>query len=115
MTEIKWEVGKTYKTRDGYDAFIYSIYPEQPYGVHGAVFNGTWISQKWQFNGNFIAHKEHSYDLMPSGPDTHVGWVNVYGDRRGSLYPTREFADAVAHADRIACIRIEWKDGQFDD
>jgi len=52
---------------------------------------------------------------MPPEPTTNEGWVNVYGDRRGSLYPTREFADAVAHADRIACIRVEWREGQFDD
>ena len=117
MTEKKWKIGKIYKTRDGSDAIIYAIHPNQKYAVHGAIYeDDEWDAETWQLNGQYHLANTNSYsDLMPPEPTTNEGWVNVYGNRRGSLYPTREFADAVTRADRIACIRVEWREGQFDD
>ena len=115
MTEIKWEVGKTYKTRDGRDVIIYAIYPEQTYGVHGATFNRIWNTAKWQLNGDFMAHDEHPLDLMPPEPETHVAYLNIYNKQAGGFHSTRKKADKNAEEGRTARLRIEWKDGQFDD
>jgi len=117
MTEINFEVGKTYTTRSGKDVVIYAIHPNQYYAIHGAIYvDDEWDAETWKLDGCYDPISPKSYfDLMPPEPTTNEGWVNVYGNRRGSLYPTREFADAVTRADRIACIRVEWREGQFDD
>ena len=118
MTEIRWEVGKTYKTRNGRDAIIYAIYPKQKYCILGAVFdNDEWVPDAWALNG---AYYERNGDLdsalMPPEPETHVAWANIHtGSSLLCLHETREEAEDSATDGRTACIRIEWKDGQFDD
>ena len=46
-------------------------------------------------------------------PQKHVRWVNVYLDQREiRLHTTKEHADESAAHGRIACIRIEFEDGE---
>lgn len=56
----------------------------------------------------------HYSDLI-NVPERHVRWVNVY--RRGpieelSAYSTRKYADGFSGRERIACIRVEFTDGE---
>jgi len=44
-------------------------------------------------------------------PVKHTGWVNIY--RKASrIYPTKEEADSCSGSDRIACIKIEFEEGE---
>ena len=67
------------------------------------------------------------YDLIEEWkePKSGVGYANVWikDDKpfMGTIiYDTRKEADGQANSpaqclDRIACVRVEWKEGQFDD
>lgn len=48
------------------------------------------------------------YGTLVNVPEKHVRWVNIYP----SAQETREGADAQAHTDRIACIRVEFEEGE---
>lgn len=51
-------------------------------------------------------------------PEKHVRYFNVYtyGDGKISrLKESRAMADAVAGNGRIACVRVEFEEGQYDD
>ena len=42
-----------------------------------------------------------------------TGWINIYRDiDEVSLYPSRQYADDVAHPSRIACIQITYYEGE---
>ena len=139
MTETKWKIGKTYTTRDGRNAIIYAIHPEQDYCIHGAVspqrehssrkadphdfsdktaWQGRgWFIETWAKNGcNNTKRNVNPLDLMPPEPETHVAWANIHTySSLLCLHETREESEDSATDGRTACIRIEWKDGQFDD
>jgi hypothetical protein len=44
-------------------------------------------------------------------PERISAWLNVYGHMCSDLYDTREAADAGADAGRIACIPVEFDEG----
>ena len=117
MTETKWKIGEIYKTRDGRNVIIYAIYPKQKYGILGAVFDdGRWCPDTWTLNGAYYEENgDLDSELMPHEPETHVGWINIYGKEAGQFYSTREDSDKLALSNRTACIRIEWHEGQYDD
>lgn len=57
-------------------------------------------------------------DITPRPePKVVIGYVNVYEDgSMGYVYETRERADSIRNSyKRIACIRVEAIEGQFDD
>ena len=47
-------------------------------------------------------------------PKVHVRYYNMYQEYSSS-HPSREKADSYAYNSRIACIRVEFEEGQFDD
>lgn len=53
---------------------------------------------------------KYSGDLI-NVPEKRVAWVNIYANQS----PTRQHADDVGHSSRIACIRVEYEVGQFDE
>jgi hypothetical protein len=57
-----------------------------------------------------------SEDLMNVPPQKIVRYVNCYQDdaHKGFLYESRDKADRSQAANRIACVRIEFTEGQFD-
>jgi len=42
----------------------------------------------------------------------HTGWMNRYPSGYAACHCTRDDADKYAGIDRIACIKIEWEDGE---
>jgi hypothetical protein len=48
-------------------------------------------------------------------PEKIVGYMNIYRHSIGSFNISRKEADLIAHTDRLACICIEYTEGQFDD
>ena len=55
----------------------------------------------------------HFSDIV-NAPQRHVRWVNMYADVSSitGLYTSREAADKGAFGQRIACLRIEFEEGQ---
>lgn len=65
-----------------------------------------------------ISNHDHSYDLI-NVPQKHEGWINVYpgpinvypGPGSG-LHNSKEKADGAAASHRIACIKVEFTEGE---
>lgn len=68
-------------------------------------------------NGSFLHHDYSQWDLIEVKPKI-KGYVNVYKDRNndiflGSFLKTKEHCDRQVHSeDRIACIEIEFEEGE---
>lgn len=115
------EVGKYYKTRDGRKAFIAAKLPnpsDEPYIGYAEYTHGQ-IVESWYEDGSYITDQSSGNDLIEEWkePKSGVRYVNIYDnpDARSYIYLTRKEADNAAPNDRIARIRVEWKEGQFDD
>jgi len=60
-------------------------------------------------------YSPESFDLI-NIPEKRVGYINFYGSGyAGYAYDTRAKADQLSKTCRIACVRVEYEDGQFDD
>ena len=58
--------------------------------------------------------KQHEVDLI-NIPERHVRWVNFYSSLPTQMacdHESRETADRCASSDRIACIRVEFEEGE---
>jgi hypothetical protein len=65
-------------------------------------------------DGRVISNRESPYDLV-NVPKKHEVWINMYdteGVLVGCAYHTHEQANAKANIDRIACIRVEFTEGE---
>ena len=97
-------------TRDGRKARIYAVDGSEGYPIHGAVrYMDGWINRSWKDDGRFYGHSKSEEDLMPP---KRKEWVNVNAGGVLLLYPTRKEADNNAGNGRIACIEIEYHEGQ---
>jgi len=120
--EMKIEVGKYYKTRDGRKAFVAFCTPSPcligPYV--GYVETETNLIYNWLGDGaaSMRASSNNKYDLIEEWkePKSGVKYFNVYPECVDvSAYKDRAEANKHKDNDRIACVRVEWKEGQFDD
>lgn len=126
--EMKIEVGKLYKLANGYKAYIHSLLPEnaaavRPYLGYITSPNGVYACQdEWDENGEC---RTHSYNIVEEWKEPKSGayYMNVYSNNDGT-YITVGLNDSRQHANdrsssknfkRIACVRVEWKEGQFDE
>jgi hypothetical protein len=104
---------KTYRTRDGREVRIYAVdgKPGTPNQVHGAILDeGEWFVKAWFADGMYSV-SPGALDLIEVKPK-HVRWVNVYADD-AAAYRSRTGADiAGGGSNRIACIRIEFEEGE---
>ena len=104
---------KTYKTRDGQEARIYSIDGGGWQKVHGAIKSNCgenkWRLQCWGITGNASDDgKEHSWDLVEVKPKVRVrGWLNINSNGEGFLYNDRCSADSHSLGTRIACVHLD--------
>lgn len=103
---------KTYRTRDGREVRIYAVDGASPDNIHGAVKSERgWSVREWFPEGNYLESEDHPTDLIEVKPK-HVRWVNVYSRGGWSDYEDRKSADSFAMSTRIACIRIEFEEGE---
>jgi len=125
MTEFK---PGEYLTRDGRKARVYATDGSPEYPIHGAILvmqssddEGGWHSESWQAKGAYIENEENGRDLMQPKREM---WVNVYPSTTAeacvtSSWPTKEIADQMActapRIGRIARVRVEYTEGQFDE
>lgn len=52
-----------------------------------------------------------SFDLI-NIPEKHTVWLNCYLGHCGDFYPTREAADLGRSSNRIACVKVEFEEGE---
>lgn len=76
---------------------VSDIYGEELYG--------------WQADGSRRGWGGGPYDLI-NIPEKHEAWVNIYADLKGPFHPNRGLADTGASVGRLACVRVEWVDGE---
>ena len=57
---------------------------------------------------------ETQHDLFDA-PVEQENWVNFYPDKACVPYSTRREADFCAGSTRIACVKVPWVEGQFDE
>lgn len=123
MNELKLEVGKWYRTRNGNKAFVShkvidGIEAVCPYG--GYVIDHHKHARLWCWfeNGtDFSDNDLHEFDLIEEWKEPLKGecWVNVYSTETCVANSTKFRADDQAMKDRIARIKVSWTEGQFDD
>lgn len=65
-------------------------------------------------NGGVYSGRQNEGDII-NVPAKVIRYLNIYSDRAGLLHPSAIEADDVAEIGRIARIRIEFNEGQFDD
>lgn len=109
----KFDPSKPVQTRDGKKARIICT---DRYGMYPIVVLVTENGQENMYTvnstGKFGAGE---YDLVNIPEPPIVTYINVYSNGRGSVKSSRETADIVAGLDRVACVRLEYREGQFDD
>ena len=114
-----------YQTRDGCEVRIYAVDGACAFPVHGAVKRSDeWRSATWTSDGRFStwASGPPQADDLVLVPVRRSVWLNVYPYPREGIFtflvagcsicPTREQADSAARPDRIACIHVEFTEGE---
>jgi hypothetical protein len=126
-TQPQIDLTKTYKTSNGYDVKLLGAIPDKEAeygrGVIGVVYEGlthpNWKPVAWDRFGFFAYTPGHPWDLVEV-KKKQVRYININKDADGNLYKgcfhkTKTYADAVAPQSRIACVKIEFVEGQFDE
>jgi hypothetical protein len=62
-------------------------------------------------DGRVISDRENPYDLV-NVPKKHTMWVNIRENGEASLYETEELAVHCRGARCIACVRVEFTEGE---
>jgi hypothetical protein len=102
------DIAKQYRTRDGREVRLLMTDGGGDCPVIGAFkrCDGVWVSCDWPASG--CCSSLSKLDLIEVKPK-HVRWININPD---SGFPTRKDADLVAWNKRMACIRIEFEEGE---
>jgi len=104
------DITKKYKTRDGQDFTPLSDKGRGDYPIIGYIGKAN-VIQRWSKDGLFcLAISCHHYDLVEV-KEKKVAYLNVYPD----YHRSRSIADGYAAENRIACVRVEYEEGQFDE
>ena len=103
---------KPVQTKDGRKVRMICTDRKGPYPLVGLTDPGEEWLHTWTKDGKFYkdSTEPKPTDLI-NAPETHVYWMNIYQDRSCNLYPTKEDANTCESEARIACIKIEWEDG----
>ena len=129
MSNLVIEVGKWYKTRNGKPAYVGYIIPDDK--VKWCI-QGYIAKDDKSFDCVIAWNKDGMYNNVIGGhdlieewkePKSGVGYVNVYSDKHqgvyyGTMQKTKTEANRFSRCAQqhlIACVRVEWKEGQFDE
>lgn len=118
IDEMNFEVGQMWRNRLGQKVMIVEVDIQDPWPVKGYNYSNRKINEFGADGGYDVSWVDNDFDLVKEwgDPKTGVKYINVYysGDF-GSGEPTREKADEIASPSRLACVRVEWTEGQFDE
>jgi hypothetical protein len=103
------EMGKEYRTRDGYEVVILATNGRGLYSVVGQINDGVdWVHENWTADGTvFIDRRYSPRDLIEVKPVRVLeGWFNADKAGVAGFFSSRENADQFACDSRIACLHI---------
>ena len=114
----KFDPTKPVQTRDGRKARIIATDASDPHFPIVALLTqkaGGERPERYTFAGRYYFGDDilRPTDLVNVPPEKYVRWLNLYA--RPGLFTnhiSREEADKHARPDRIACIRIEFEEGE---
>ncbi len=113
------DINKPIQTRDGRPVEILTFKGRSSrYPIVGYVGDST-DTYTWTVDGTYLVGDVKPTDLVNTS-QKHIGYANVYlaasseGLYNIYSYPTRDHADRMKAGNRIACIRIEFVEGQND-
>ena len=113
---IDWT--KPIRTKDGRPARLLGTIKDRRYPkcVALLMIDDTEIVKIFTEAGNLYSSGEPSVSDLKNVPVKHVAYLNIYADGVAS-HLNRAVADAYAWPglQRIACIRVEYTEGQYDD
>ena len=106
---------KPVHTRDGHTVEIISTTARGRAPILGYIGKTDNI-HRWDTFGKFDASgvEFHALDLVNVPPAKHVRYVNIYGDGQAHVHTSSDTANNQAVGGRIACVKIEYTEGQFD-
>lgn len=115
MSNLRLEVGKEYRTRNG--SKIKVIYKKPVAFTHPyvAVTFEDYSVLLYTKYGQYTNHSQSGWDIIEEWmePVRVSGWVNVYSDGVGVVYATKEKADRILTGEsRIACVYVSGVEGQ---
>ena len=87
---------------------LFDTYSDYP--LYVVLFGGVVAFTK---NGQYIKTQGNKNDLFllpqPAGTEVCSGYLNVYSNHEGYLYPSKELADAGScDVRRHACVAVKW-------
>jgi hypothetical protein len=107
---------KPVQTRDGSEAEILATdmggkYPIAIRVKHGDVWKVGSRTEEGLFYYDGMVRPADLINI----PENHVAYLNMYRHGGGGVHRTRMQADNRAAEHRIACVRVKFEEGQFDD
>ncbi len=115
---MKIEAGKYYKCDNGDKAFAGYVRDDctTDYPVVGHLEGRSGV-MLWGVDGRCMTVERRGFDLVEEWKEPAQGteWINVYPYGTTQTRLSRENADASAFPNRIARIRVDWVEGQFDE
>jgi hypothetical protein len=112
MSEFKITGPGFYRTRDGKKAYVAGP------AVGGWRFVGmgnedNFYKELWDADGRRVTGAGTPEDLIAPWTEPKKGtvWVNVYDDHF-MTYTTRDYADRHAVSGRLACVSVNWTEGE---
>lgn len=109
---------KPVQTKDGREVVIHTtkgVSTQYPIVGEYRTWDGRWLREAWTSSGTYgMSGKETIMDLI-NVPEKRVMYVNVYDPAIWGCHNSREDADQKALEGRLACVRVEYTEGQLDD
>lgn len=116
---MAFDVTKPVRTRDGQAARIICTDRKGSYPIVAIVGNDDDELRSFTADGKCWVRGGFSALDLVNIPEKHKGWVNINGNARcapgmstGGFYETREEADKWGSDGRVACVEIEFEEGQ---
>lgn len=116
MNKKPLDITKPMQTRNGWEAKLIcnDLAGNSPLGVRIKRQDGTEFVTSRLIDGRCWDHTTSDFDII-NVPTKIVRYLNFYGPEHCFMYDTRPEADEHSSPNRIACIRVEFTEGQFDD
>ena len=109
------DINKKYRTRDGHPVELVTTSGRGKWPVWGYIGDDTNI-MRWTIDGSDghttgTTRSSVKNDLVEVKPKR-VLWLNVYSDGDSVSHESREDADIRSLDGRIACLKIEFEEGE---
>lgn len=113
---FKYEGAGWYVTRGGDRAYVIGEIPREVvtlYTYIGLSEDGRTLT--WRCGGTQFGEYETALDILHKVKEKKAVWVNAYADETFRVHGSKECADINAENDRVARIKVEYEEGQFDE